>query len=117
MLERACDSLPLIAPAIGLPILAVADVVSDGMPWASLSATGLLGWYLWYNTKHGIPALVDRHLAQIDQHRKEHAAQIERIDTIRRDEQQRFLAAIDSLNKTIQGLSCQSRQTHDLQPK
>jgi len=34
--------------------------VLDSMDWGTVSATGLLGWYLWYSTKVLLPRHEDR---------------------------------------------------------
>lgn len=44
------------------PLLAASDSVV-GFEWGTVSATGLLGWYLWYTTRVVMP----KHQAQISE--------------------------------------------------
>jgi uncharacterized protein YukE len=37
-------------------LVAVGDAVPAGFDWGTISATGLLGWYLWYTTKVIFPS-------------------------------------------------------------
>ena len=37
-------------------LVAVGDAVPAGFDWGTISATGLLGWYLWYTTKVILPS-------------------------------------------------------------
>ena len=42
------------------PLLAASDAMTD-LDWGTVSATALLGWYLWYTTK----VIMPRHQSQI----------------------------------------------------
>lgn len=37
-------------------LVAVGDAIPAGFDWGTISATGLLGWYLWYTTKVIFPS-------------------------------------------------------------
>ena len=37
-------------------LVAVGDTMPTGFDWGTISATGLLGWYLWYTTKVIFPS-------------------------------------------------------------
>ena len=37
-------------------LVALGDVIPANFDWGTVSATGLLGWYLWYTTKIIFPA-------------------------------------------------------------
>lgn len=37
-------------------LVAVGDIIPANFDWGTVSATGLLGWYLWYTTKIIFPA-------------------------------------------------------------
>ncbi len=60
-------------------------------PWAAivadLSATGLLGWYVYYDKKHGQPRLEQKHAKQLEAVIESHQAELANV----RDDSQKQL--------------------------
>ena len=54
-----------------VPTLIAADAIVPGsFPWGSITATGVLVWYLWYTVCKAGPRLHEAHAAQLAEQRK-----------------------------------------------
>lgn len=55
----------VFTPLIAVELLIIGQVVTspESIPGiaANFGGYGLLGWYLYYNTRHAIPRLMDKH--------------------------------------------------------
>ncbi|MDZ4820122.1 MAG: hypothetical protein SGJ20_14235 [Planctomycetota bacterium] len=93
-------ALGLLATMIGLPLLGIlANMPIDQV--SNMTATAMLGWYVWHTSTRTLPELVADFRAELAIQRAEHRENIEllcsEINTEierRRAEQQELLAAI-----------------------
>ena len=84
------------------PALAGLDVI-PGFDWGTISATGLLGWYLWYTTKVVFPRHQD-HVAEMQEGftkqfniQRDHYERI--LDDVQERQDNRHEQIVESLEK------------------
>ena len=89
------------------PALAGLDVI-PGFDWGTISATGLLGWYLWYTTKVVFPRHQD-HVAEMQEGftkqfniQRDHYERI--LDDVQERQDNRHEQIVESLKKISQCL-------------
>jgi hypothetical protein len=89
------------------PALAGLDVI-PGFDWGTISATGLLGWYLWYTTKVVFPRHQD-HVAEMQEGftkqfniQRDHYERI--LDDVQERQDNRHEQIVESLEKISQCL-------------
>ena len=91
-----------------LPSLLAASDSVIGFEWGTVSATGLLGWYLWYTTRVVMP----RHQAQISEMQNNFGDQLVSqrdhyevlIDNVQRRHERRdekIVAALDKISDQL----------------
>lgn len=91
-----------------LPSLLAASDSVIGFEWGTVSATGLLGWYLWYTTRVVMP----RHQAQItemqesfnDQSSSQRDHYEVLIDNLQRKHERRDEKIVAALDKLVDRL-------------
>ena len=90
------------------PFLAAADAI-PGFDWGAISATGLLGWYLWYTTKVVFPRQ-QRQVGEMQEHftaqfnsQRDHYEKI--LDEVQDRQDKRHEKIVESLNKISTCLS------------
>jgi hypothetical protein len=91
-----------------LPSLLAASDSVIGFEWGTVSATGLLGWYLWYTTRVVMP----RHQAQITDMQKSFNTQSTSqrdhyevlIDNLQRKHERRDEKIVAALDKLVDRL-------------
>ncbi len=89
---------------VGAPLFAAADVTIPGIaPWGSLTATGLLGWYLWYDVCRKQPRQEANQAKQIARHAEQLKDQSERYEVILDKQTAEHRAEIDRLCDTLRG--------------
>jgi len=89
------------------PALAGLDAI-PGFDWGTISATGLLGWYLWYTTKVVFPRHQD-HVAEMQEGftkqfniQRDHYERI--LDDVQERQDNRHEQIVESLEKISQCL-------------
>lgn len=97
----------LAAPAVSaaLAVLAVSETTLVGQLVASLGASGVLAWYVWYHVKHVQPRMEARADQRETAMRSHYEGILEKIETADKEKNEKICRSLDGLACAVQDLS------------
>ena len=91
-----------------LPPLLVASQEMMNFEWGTVSATGLLGWYLWYTTKVVFPnhqkqvsEMQDSFTSQFNLQREHYESIIEDVQTRQDKRHEQIVQTLEKINDSL----------------
>jgi hypothetical protein len=103
MLDTLANATLRAWPAV--PSLIAMDGVSNTFPWGSVTATGVLVWYLWYTTCKANPRLFDQHQKQIAEQRQHYERILAEQQAAHMTEQKETRDVLASLSAAVEHLA------------
>jgi len=108
-------------------LVAVGDAVPTGFDWGTISATGLLGWYLWYTTKVIFPSHQKQVSSMQDTFSNDFKNQRDHYEKILNDiqdrydkkhdndmeEMQRVIETLDKINNALNQIGVNNENRHE----
>tara|TARA_Y100000310_G_scaffold207268_2_gene207754 strand:- start:11882 stop:12202 length:321 start_codon:yes stop_codon:yes gene_type:complete len=90
------------------PLLAAADAI-PGFQWGTISATGLLGWYLWYTTKVVFPHqrrevsdMQEKYVEQLVSQRTHYEGLLEDLQSRHDGRHQQIVDTLDRISQCLE---------------
>jgi len=90
------------------PMLVAVGDVMPGFDWGTISATGLLGWYLWYTTKVVFPnhqkqvsEMQDSFTVQFNKQREHYENVIDDVQTRQDKRHEQIVETLEKINDSL----------------